>query len=746
MPNASARRFARRLLLSVALIGAMFVSPTSAQANEAVAALSRDAWDLASEGDVEAVWRQIRDLPEVADEPAVEDLRSAVATHEEHLKVRRAKTQAQFDKKRAEMIEKIEADDLRKALGAAVEASGLTDQPDVFLAELRVTELVAACEAEADAAEKAGHWPRAFAYYRALELLFENQDRYKESLKRVGRRVMLLRLYAPDVLFDLYKQEAKALGEDEPEPFNLEDDHWQTQLEGITTGMLFESLRLGDQQHVEADSNGGYESLLAGGIESLGVMIATKGLEKTFDTLGDAEKVAAMDKFLDDLTKELENRENPLGGLEAFRVIARIQRQNELTVKLPEAVIIHELGDGALATLDDFSNVIWPHDKARFERTISGKFSGVGIQISLVNRQLTVVTPLSDTPAHQAGIKPGDRIVTVDGKSTLGMELETAVDLITGEEGTDVTLGIKTGEDKPRDVTLTRKSIKIYSIKGWQRMPGGKWDYYIDPANRIGYIRMTSFGPTTADELDAAVNQLRADKGINGLILDLRFNPGGLLKAAEEVVNRFIDKGLIVSTTQMLPNGQPWALYADNKKTYGTFPVVVLINKGSASASEIVAGALQDHDRALIVGERSFGKGSVQNLFRIGGGSGFLKLTTQYYKIPSGRIIHRRPGAKEFGISADVVVRMTDRQVADSIEARTLLDILKDDAGEAVNPEDVLNSRAKDKDGDEDKGDEPDEPKPEINTAADVLTHGIDPQLETALLLLKARLLTIAAK
>lgn len=743
MPNALNRRVLRIFILAAVLGGLAIVQPAWAQTDDAVAALSRDAWKMASDGNVEGVWRQVGKLPADADDPAVKDLRTAVATHEQHLEARRKKTQARFEKKRAEMIEKIGEDDLRKALGAAVEASGLAEDADVFLAELKVKELVAEAEKSADEHEKAGHWPKALAYYRALELLYDNQNRYTDSLKRVGRRVMLLRLYAPDVLFELYKAEAKEIGEDEPEPFNLDDDHWQTQLEGITTGMLFESLRLGDQQHVEADSNGGYESLLAGGIDALGVMIETKGLEKTFESLGAPEKVAAMNKFLGELKAELAKRPNPLGGLEAFRVIARIQRQNEMTVKLPEAVIIHELGDGALATLDDFSNVIWPHDKARFERTISGKFSGVGIQISLVNRQLTVVTPLSDTPAHQAGIKPGDRIVSVNGKSTLGMELETAVDLITGDEGTDVTLGIKTGPDKPRDVKLTRKSIKIYSIKGWERKPGGKWDYYIDPENHIGYVRMTSFGPTTAAELDAAINQLRAEKGINGLILDLRFNPGGLLKAAEEVVNRFIDKGLIVSTTQLLPNGQPWALYADNKQTYGTFPVVVLINKGSASASEIVSGALQDHKRALIVGDRSFGKGSVQNLFRIGGGSGFLKLTTQYYKIPSGRIIHRRPGAKEFGISPDVAVRMTDRQVADSIEARTLLDILRDGDGQAVDPEAVLNSRARDGEKDDD---EPVEPKPEVDTANDILKHGIDPQLETALLLLKARLLTIAGE
>lgn len=743
MPNALNRRLPRIYIL-VAVLGGFALAPIArAQTEDAIASLSRDAWKMASEGNVEGVWREVGKLPADADDPAVKDLRSAVATHEQHIEARRKKTLARFEKKRAEMIEKIEEDDLRKALGAAVEASGLAEDPDVFLAELKVTELVAAAEKSAAEHEKAGHWPKALAYYRALELLFDNQNKYTDSLKRVGRRVMLLRLYAPDVLFELYKAEAKEIGEDEPEPFNLEEDHWQTQLEGITTGMLFESLRLGDQQHVEADSNGGYESLLQGGIDALGVMIETKGLEKTFETLGDPEKVAAMNKFLAELKAELAKRPNPLGGLEAFRVIARIQRQNELTVKLPEAVIIHELGDGALATLDDFSNVIWPHDKARFERTISGKFSGVGIQISLVNRQLTVVTPLSGTPAHKAGIKPGDRITSVNGKSTLGMELETAVDLITGDEGTDVTLGIKTGTDKARDVKLTRKSIKIYSIKGWERKPGGKWDYYIDPENHIGYVRMTSFGPTTAAELDAAINQLRAEKGINGLILDLRFNPGGLLKAAEEVVNRFIDKGLIVSTTQMLPNGQPWALYADNKQTYGTFPVVVLINKGSASASEIVSGALQDHKRALIVGDRSFGKGSVQNLFRIGGGSGFLKLTTQYYKIPSGRIIHRRPGAKEFGISPDVDVRVTDRQVADAIEARTLLDILRDEEGEAVAPEAVLNSRARDGEKDDD---EPVEPKPEVKTASDILKHGIDPQLETALLLLKAKLLTVAGK
>ncbi|MDX1565519.1 MAG: S41 family peptidase, partial [Phycisphaeraceae bacterium] len=259
--------------------------------------------------------------------------------------------------------------------------------------------------------------------------------------------------------------------------------------------------------------------------------------------------------------------------------------------------------------------------------------------------------------------------------------------------------------------------------------------YYIDRNQKIGYIRLTTFGPTSTEDLTLAINRMQQSHGIQGLILDLRGNPGGLLRAAIGISDRFIEKGVIVSRTKA-----PRPAMATAAATLPNFPMVVLINQGSASASEIVSGALKVHKRALVVGERTFGKGSVQDVVGLsvprGGGvpflqqqkgpKAYLKLTTQYYKIPDGSIIHHRPGAKTWGIEPDVTVRMTGKQHATLSEARTFLDVLQD-PDEKVDSKKIL-------------PDNKDAPK--VNKASDLLSQGLDPQLNTALILLKAKLLS----
>lgn len=743
----NARRIRLNLLTSITLLIALAAGSVVAQQapaqpqGPAVSEVSANAWQLAAEGDLGDLFQRVKGLATEKAEtnPMLSTLSNDIDTFQANQAERRKKTRTAYEKKIDELHEKFEADELRDALTAAVEAHDLAVDPSKVLDDPVVGRLVTQAEAKAEQHEAEGQWLKALSLYRGLDLLYEQQDRYTEKLKRVGRHVGLLRLYAPEELFELYKKEAAEQGEPEPEPWNFEEDHWQKKLRGIEMTMLVEAIALGSHRHVERDRN--YEDLIIGGIDALRVMFDTIGLEKTFPSLSDPNKVDPFVEYLETVRISLAKREAPLGRSEAINVLTRLMKRNVATVNLPEAVIVHELGDGAMGKLDDFSSFIWPYQVERFERTTKGKFSGVGIQITLIDRQLTVVTPLEGTPAHKARIKPGDQIVSIDGKSTVGIDLESAVDKITGPEDTKVTLGIKTpGKDKPRDVELTRKSIHIVSVKGWQRDQenGGKWDYYIDPALKIGYIRMTTFGPDTADELDAAVQHMKETNGINGLIFDLRFNPGGRLDAAVAVSNRFLNEGTIVSTTQQLLTGRPWSAEADRLHTYEDFPVIVLVNKGSASASEIVSGALQDHGRALIVGERSYGKGSVQNLFRLGDDSAYLKLTTQYYKLPDGQIIHRRPGAETWGVDPDVAVKVTSQQVADTLEARLVLDVLRED-GEAFDPNAIINQQDQE-DGDAEADDEADE-QPPVEKADDILTRGLDPQLETALLLLKTRLL-----
>lgn len=695
--------------------------------------LSSRSWQLASDGQLQELWQQVLAI-QPAPTPAVALLQKQVDEFQTQVHQQSQKTLALYNKKLAKVRAAMQAGDLHKALVAAVEASGLATDLKALQADPQVEQVVKKADKLAEQDEHDGQWVRALSLYRNLELLYDNDNRYKEPMKRAARHVAILRLYAPQVLFDLYTQEAKANGEEAPEPWDFSEDTWQRQLEGIEPVMLTESLALAARQHVEECS---FEQLLLGSIDQLEILIQTKGLEKTFPSLGDPAKTRPMLDYLAGLRKDLATRAQPMGFSDAVTLVANIGDENKKTIDLPEPVIVHEMGDGATGTLDEFTALIWPHEKSQFERTTRGAFSGVGIQISLVNRQLTVVTPVEDSPAQQAGIRAGDKIVSINGKSTVGIDLESAVDKITGPDGTKVTLGIQsTGDEKPRKIELTRSRIKVSTIKGWRR-EGNGWDYYIDPAEQLGYIRLTQFGPDTAADLDSAVFQMQHAKGLRGLILDLRFDPGGRLDAAIAVANRFISSGVIVSTTQKTFLGKPWEADADDAHTYPHFPVIVLINRGSASAAEIVSGCLQDHHRALIVGENSFGKGSVQNLFRLDDDKAYLKLTTQYYRLPNGQIIHRRPGAKHWGIHPDVTVKMTDPQLAREIKARMLLDIVQD-KNQHFDPK-ALITQPKHKDGDDAEASK----IPNVTDPDQLLTKGLDPQLDTALLLLKTR--TLAA-
>jgi carboxyl-terminal processing protease len=342
-------------------------------------------------------------------------------------------------------------------------------------------------------------------------------------------------------------------------------------------------------------------------------------------------------------------------------------------------VLWSEFADGAFAELDPFTGMIWPADLEEFNKTTQGEFSGVGIQIqSDDDGSLKVVSPLEDSPAYKAGIKAGDLITHINGKNAKGITLNQAVKTITGPKGTQVVLTVASPGGKTKEYTIKRETIKVASVKGWLHLPGGGWEYLVDPENKIAYLRMTNFTKDTAKELDKAVSEIEA-RGGRGIILDLRYNPGGLLTAATDVSDKFLRRGDIVSTRPERDNGNQQTIArarADDNDT--TLPLVVLVNQYSASASEIVSGALKDQSRALVVGERTFGKGSVQMLFPLSDRSAYLKLTTSHYYLPSGRCIHREETSTEWGVDPDVTVEMTPEQMRAAIDARQELDILRD--------------------------------------------------------------------
>ncbi len=314
--------------------------------------------------------------------------------------------------------------------------------------------------------------------------------------------------------------------------------------------------------------------------------------------------------------------------------------------------------DGMVGKLDEHSAFISPDDFRRFQESLDQEFGGVGIVVEL-NREtnrLTVMSPLVGTPAHKAGMLPGDMILEIDGTSTEGLGLEEAVELMRGKKGEPVDLLVRhIGDDEPVKFTIVRDIIQTPSVLGDVPRPDGSWEFYLEENRRVGYVRITTFGERTIEELKAALDY--RDHSIDALIIDLRGNAGGLLKSAVEVSNIFIDEGTIVSTRGRDGVTQREYFAESDAMVDRDLPMVVLTNRFSASASEIVSACLQDHGRAVVVGERTWGKGTVQNVIELEGGKSALKLTTASYWRPSGKNIHRLKDASE---SDDWGVRPND--------------------------------------------------------------------------------------
>ncbi len=311
-----------------------------------------------------------------------------------------------------------------------------------------------------------------------------------------------------------------------------------------------------------------------------------------------------------------------------------------------------------------------------FDKQTRGTFSGIGAQIEKKDGQLRIVSPLEDSPAFEAGIMAGDIIVEIEGESADQYTLQEAIDRITGPEGTVVKLLIRHPDGEETLVPITRQRIDIQTVKGISRDDDGHWNYMLDPKRKVGYIRITQFSETTAENFKAAIDQLLEDD-MQALILDLRFDPGGLLDAAVKIADMFLDEGVIVSTDGR--NSPKRTINATSDNGLPDFPMVMLLNEFSASASEVLSGALKDNDRAVVLGTRSFGKGSVQQVVALEGGSGAIKITTAHYYLPSGRNIHRDEGDETWGVDPNdgLYVAMTDEQRREMLKRRRESDVLR---------------------------------------------------------------------
>ncbi len=334
--------------------------------------------------------------------------------------------------------------------------------------------------------------------------------------------------------------------------------------------------------------------------------------------------------------------------------------------KVGDEKLIENAINGMLSSLDPHSSYLNAKNFRDMQVQTRGEFGGLGIEVTMENGFVKVVTPIDDTPAFKAGLKPGDLIVALDKAPVQGMTLNEAVEKMRGRVNSDIVLTIRRAGRDPFDVTLTRAVVKIQSVR-----------YHSE--GDIGYIRITSFNEQTMSGLEKAISKLKDQLGSNlkGYVLDLRNNPGGLLQQSVAVSDAFIDKGEIVSTRARRQDDSQRFNAKPGDLAKG-LPLVVLINGGSASASEIVAGALQDHKRAILMGTRSFGKGSVQTIIPLAG-HGAIRLTTARYYTPSGRSIQAK------GIEPDIVVPQAKLEVVENGPSRHEADL----KGALENPDDA---------------------------------------------------------
>ncbi len=317
----------------------------------------------------------------------------------------------------------------------------------------------------------------------------------------------------------------------------------------------------------------------------------------------------------------------PLEELRSFtEVFANIK--NSYVEDVTDKELLENAIRGMLSGLDPHSAYLDSDAYKELQVGTSGEFGGLGIEVSLEDGFVKVVAPIDDTPAERAGVKAGDLIIRLDDTPVKGLTLREAVNIMRGKPGSDILLTIvRDGVDRPLKITITRAIIQVKSVKSRTLEPG------------FGYVRITQFQSHTGPNLKEAISNLKKENGgkLNGMILDLRNNPGGVLQAAVEVSDTFLEKGLIVYTEGRIDDSA-LKFKATPNDMLKSAPLIVLINSGSASASEIVAGALQDHKRAVIMGSKSFGKGSVQTILPMNNGAA-LKLTTARYYTPAGRSI-----------------------------------------------------------------------------------------------------------
>jgi len=624
----------------------------------------------------------------------------------------------------------------RRAIKECGMAFNCAADPDAFRKEPWLTKTVEGALKAAEKYEKASKWISAAIIYVRLTEIFPLNKTYSEALDRCQAHIRLDFTYTPD-------------------------SDWQASVSDILPEMARDAFRKINTEYLKEPV---FKDAVVAGLKQVLRLANEPKVKKEFSSLSNA---SAKKEFCVRVEAKLEYAEESekltvKNLIEYFDNVLKINEETEL---FPQNVLIYEFVQGALQPLDRFSDMIWPADLQEFNKHTQGRFSGVGISIKKdPGEPIKVMSPLEDTPAYRAGIQPGDMITKINGKSAKKYTINQAVRDITGPPGTSVTLTLKRpGKDAEIDIPLVRQEITIFTIKGQRRDDNGHWRYMVDPNQKIAYIRLTNFTEGSIDELKDAVVKLRKEEGMRGLIFDIRANPGGPLKSAVDVADLFLgaDKQIVSTKDRKAEAGEskPWSTSSgDDGQELTDFPMILLANRISASASEIVAGALQYHQRALVVGERTFGKGSVQQVLRLNNSnSAFLKLTTAHYYLPDGRCLHRDEDSVTWGVDPDVEVKLVPKEIMKVYNLNVKNDILKGKDQEKLTPEEVnaltdikpatQPAKGKTEDGEDkevatsEEGDDAEAEEVEEPARDDANDYPeIDPQLEAAVMLMRVRL------
>jgi len=562
-----------------------------------------------------------------------EELHTWFGEYQQLLADRRVRRELTAGEPLAEARTKLADREFQDALAEAFLAVRVSPDPQVLRDQDWLRELIDHCALQAEEFSAQGQYTKAAVIYREISEIFPDQPSWDERFEQAGLQAGILGAYD-------------------------QQSDWKQRLRDADAHDFESAVVLVEKHYVKSVN---HRKMLLGALRGLRTFLTIDPLHESFPILADKLAVVSFLDVLDDQIASAQTAPS-VDIADVIRIYWQIMLWNDQGLNLPDAVLVDLLSSRAFAAIDDYTEMIWPEQQEWFSRTTMGRFSGIGVQIRLnAAKQLEVVTPLEGTPALKAGLQASDLIVAVDGRSTEGISINQAVRRITGRKGTKVLLTIRRpGRSDEFNVSIVRDVIRVDSVRGYDRLPGNGWNYIIDQDHKIAYVRISNFTANTSDELDQAIDA-SSKQGARALILDLRFDPGGTLAGAEDVSDRFLPAGrLIVSTSGR--RAKDYEALTERPDSCDGWPVVVLASDRSASAAEIVAGALQDHDRAFVVGERTFGKGLVQRPFRlrpVSNGQVSIKLTTAYWYLPKGRNVQRSDDSEDWGVLPDLTVDLT---------------------------------------------------------------------------------------